>query len=165
MDRVSLGFLIACLAGLFVSTQALKSERDDAMTVSAMLLCAWAWSKVLLAFGISPLGFYWFTDAVQAAIVGALWASQPAAWKMAILFALLDKEMLHVTYRLGWTGNPHNYKLCLNILFAIELLCASWPGGWRIGLAAGDWWSVRSRWRRRLVSVSGRCLSDKEAPK
>lgn len=158
---ISLAFLLGCVAVVGINlTASSHDERHDAIFVSLLLLVAWAWSKLLWAMHVDFTRLYWLTDSIQAAAVGALWAAQPAAWKFALLLVFLDKAVLHVLFRAHWLGSRHDYIAALNGLFALELLCAAWPGGRHVGSHLGDWLAADHRRDRAAVPGLERPQSD-----
>jgi hypothetical protein len=157
---VSLLFLLGCCLAIASSFFASEEDRPDSMAISLMFLIAWSWSKILFAVHVDFTRFYWLTDSAQVAAIGAIWAVQPRAWKMAILIVFLNKAILHVAYRSVWTETRSIYILALNVLFAMELLCVAWPGGCNVRSAVGGWLSLHHGRYRRAVPSSGRGASD-----
>lgn len=172
MQLTWLYFLAACLCVLGVSLAAPKGERFYAIPTASMLFASWGWSNWLDLHHIDFTPYNWLSDAVQGCIVGEMviirflsGAGRPPLWMLGILAALMAKEAATAFYNLpSYAGTRRNYIICVNAFFAVELICASWPGGrGLVELLVGPGWLSHRRWDRWSVSPVRRQRADKEA--
>lgn len=133
LDPVTLGFGAAICMALILSLWA--KERDDATLVALMLFVAWAFYKPLIAlFGWERASvLYPLTDCIQVFVVMDNWLGARRLWKLGIVGALIAKLSAHVLFRVTGAHGLLPYAVFLNAAFALELACAAWPGGERVG--------------------------------
>ena len=141
---ITIGFGAACVAALALTAATLKRHgQKDALIMGFVLLALWGISKVLIVM----VG-YWptasmapFVNALSVVICMALWVRKAEAWKLILALLMETRAFLHVYY---WTlntpteGQAYSYILTLNVLFALELVCVSSPGGRVVASMVGD---------------------------
>lgn len=145
-DPITLSFAAALCVMLLTTTASPRRERDDAALVGLMLFAAWAFYKPMIAaFGWDRAAvMYPLTDCVQILVVLDNWLGRRRRWKVGIVALIVAKLCAHVVFRFTGTHGAYGYAVFLNAAFALEVACASWPGGERVG----GWIGRHLSWHR-----------------
>lgn len=130
-------------------------HRGDAAAraITLLLISTWVGSNLLVALYGVPTGMRLFPLLDLAAGLFAFWTliRHPAAWLrfiVAIFALLLVSHASFWTQRyLGFDSHQGLYIRVINSLFALQLVCAAWPGGAYVGKHIGHW--VREHLHRR----------------
>lgn len=122
---------IATVSPLFLN---LATKREaDAIGLSAMLLAGWCFGRLLGVMFTPPesMTLYPVMDFAFGVVTLAAWRSQRAWWKLGIVGLLLAQCAGHLAFWIAWPadGSLYRYVLANNVLFALELLSVSVPGG------------------------------------
>lgn len=143
-NPITVGFGIACAAALLLSLVTLRRHHDQAtLGLGVLLLALWAFSKV----SIVTVG-YWPTAAagplvntVAVVLCMLSWVARPRHWKLALSLLMEAKAVIHAVF---WSAadptylQTYGYILSLNVIFALELLCVSFPGAGVVAGMVGD---------------------------
>ncbi len=135
---VPLAFVAACL---IVLATALATRRDhksaDSVWLAACLTVSCVGTNALgytvMSWNGVRILYPWIDFAILIFVLRLFWL-RPVVWKVALIFALLNKLIIHAVFWLsGAAWTPYDYVLCCNILFAEELIIVLAPGGISIG--------------------------------
>lgn len=109
----------------------LSGQRPDALGISGMLIVGWAFERVCWAVWSPPEAVQLYAPIDLAFGVTCLvaWWSRRAWWKLLLAADFIVQCCLYVVY---WNepsqAHFHPYVLINNVLFALELCLAAFPG-------------------------------------
>lgn len=111
----------------------LGTRKTDALGLSAVLLLTWCFGRVTSALYSPPesMALYPLVDAMCAITAFAAWRTRPAPWKFILGSLFVLQCALHFAFWIAWpmSGSLYRYVVANNILFALELVIVSVPGG------------------------------------
>lgn len=133
---VPAAFILASLAVLWLSLATRRGRWDAVILASGLALSCIGTN----ALGYAAIGWdgvrmlYPLIDFALLGLASWLFWTDPKAWKVALIFALLNKMIAHAVFwaAQGW-WSAHDYVLCCNIIFAEELIVVATPGGISVG--------------------------------
>jgi len=109
-----------------------KRRDADAAGLSAMLLATWCVGRVLGMLYTVPesMTLYPVEDAFCGGVAFVAWRSRRAWWKAALCGLFVLQCCLHAAFWAAWGAGSRQallfYVAANNLLFALELLAASW---------------------------------------
>lgn len=120
MGLIASSFGVAAVAAVAVS--GLAGRRHTSFRVALLLLAFWATANALPSWAdplMDTVGFY---------VAFFIAYDRPGCrWCWVLLAAFTAQLIVHVAFL--FDGNSYWRMLILNILFAVELICVSVPGG------------------------------------
>lgn len=127
----------------------LTKRSADAVGLSLMIVMIWLLGRVFWMLYTPPEAMQWYPviDAVAGAFVFQAWLRRPVFWKVALTALFVAQCVLHAAFWMSWPadGSLLSYLVANNLLFALQLLCVSAPGGFHVARLVGHWLSDRPR--------------------
>ena len=123
-----------------VGLNLLGKRESDALGLSVMIVLIWVLGRVFWAFYPIPdcVNLYPVIDGLAAITCFTAFASRRATWKAVLGSLFLAQLALHTAYAIAYVRDPgipifYRYIGENNIIYALELFCAAWPGGQHVG--------------------------------